>query len=57
MSKMSTRRRMSRCLAGVALALMVIDLLVTGSFFVHSAELMAASMGCFIAALLLDRKS
>jgi hypothetical protein len=36
---------------------MVVDLLVTGSIFVHSAELMAASIGCFIAALLLDRKN
>lgn len=57
MSKTSPRRRLSRCFAGVAVVLMVVDLLVTGSFFVHSAELMTASICCFIAALLLDRKS
>ncbi len=32
------------------------DLLITRSFFVHIAELMAASIACFIIALLLDRK-
>lgn len=32
------------------------DLLMTRNFFVHIAELMAASISCFIIALLLDRK-
>jgi len=48
---------MSQCCAALAVILMVVDLLVTGSFFVHSAELMTASVGCFIAALLLDKNS
>ncbi|NCO50865.1 MAG: hypothetical protein GW875_02035 [Deltaproteobacteria bacterium] len=56
-SKILTRRRMSQCCAALAVVLMVVDLLVTGSFFVHSAELMTASVGCFIAALLLDKNS
>lgn len=34
---------------------MMVDLLLTGNFFVHIAELMAASIACFIIALVLDR--
>ena len=34
---------------------MAADLLITQNFFVHTAELMAASITCFIIALLLDR--
>jgi hypothetical protein len=43
---------------GVAgIGLMGADLMITGSFFIHTAELMAASIACFIIALLLDRKA
>ncbi len=31
--------------------------MITGNFFVHVAELMAASITCFIIALLLDRNA
>ncbi len=33
------------------------DLMITGSFFIHVAELMAASIACFIIALLLDHRA
>lgn len=41
--------------AVLGMGLMGVDLLLTRNFFVHIAELMAASILCFVCALLLDR--
>jgi len=43
------------CVLGVTL--MGVDLLLTGSVFIHIGELMAASLVCFVVGLALDHKS
>lgn len=55
MSRFFTRPRLAMGLAVFGVALMGVDLLMTGNFFVHSAELMGVSILCFVLALLIDR--
>ncbi len=52
-----TRKRLATGFAALGVGFMAVDLMVTGSFFVHVGELMAASIGSFILALGLDRAS
>ncbi len=40
----------------LGIVLMGVDLMMTRNFFSHIAELMAASLSCFVLALLLDRE-
>jgi len=51
------QKRVALFFGVVGVGLMGADLMITGSFFIHTAELMAASISCFIIALLLDRKA
>jgi hypothetical protein len=51
------RQRVAMGFALLGTLLMGVDLLLTGNFFVHIGELMAASILCFIIALVLDRTS
>ncbi|GAB6082525.1 hypothetical protein JCM30471_14390 [Desulfuromonas carbonis] len=51
------RQRWAMGFAVLGMLLMGVDLLMTRNFFVHIAELMAASIFCFVCALLLDRGS
>ena len=50
-----SRRRWAMGSALLGVVLMGVDLLVTRNFFTHVAELMVASLFCFILALVLDR--
>jgi len=52
-----TIKRISLAFGLLGLLLMGVDLLITRNFFSHVAELMVASIACFIIALLLDRKA
>lgn len=54
MAPLLTRRRLATAFTVLGVLLMAADLLVTGSFFVHIAELMAASILSFIIALVLE---
>ena len=49
------QKRLALCFGVFGIGLMGADLMLTGNVFVHVAELMAASIACFIIALLLDR--
>jgi len=49
------RKRWAMGFAVLGMTLIGVDLLMTRNFFVHIAELMAASILCFVCALLLDR--
>jgi len=49
------RKRLALGFGVFGIGLMGTDLLITGNFFVHVAELMVASIACFIIALILDR--
>ena len=49
------RKRLSLFFCVLGVALMGVDLLLTGNFFVHIGELMAASILCFIIGIALDR--
>ena len=51
------QRRLALGFCVFGIGLMGADLMITGSFFVHVAELMAASILSFIIALLLDRRA
>lgn len=51
------QKRIALCFGVLGVGLMGADLMITGNFFVHVAELMAASIICFIIALLLDYKA
>ncbi len=52
-----TQKRLALGFGVFGIGFMGADLMITGNFFVHVAELMAASITCFIFALLLDRKA
>lgn len=52
-----SQKRLALCFGALGIALMGADLMITQNFFTHVAELMAASIACFIIALLLDRKA
>ena len=54
MPPLLTRQRMATVFTVLGVLLMAVDLLMTGSFFVHIAELMAASILSFIIALVLE---
>lgn len=54
MPPLLTRQRMATAFTVLGVLLMAVDLLMTGSFFVHIAELMAASILSFIIALVLE---
>ena len=49
-----TRKRLATAFTVLGVGLMAADLLITGSIFVHTAELMAASILSFIIALVLE---
>lgn len=51
------QKRLALCFGVLGIGIMGADLMITGNFFVHVAELMAASIICFIIALLLDRNA
>lgn len=51
------RKRWAMGFAVLGMILMGVDLLMTRNVFVHIAELMGASILCFVCALLLDRGS
>jgi uncharacterized membrane protein len=51
------KKRLALFFGVLGIGLMGADLMMTGNFFVHVAELMAASITCFIIALLLDRNA
>jgi hypothetical protein len=51
------RSRWAMGFALLGVVLMGVDLLVTRNFFTHVAELMVASLFCFILALVLDRST
>ncbi len=51
------KKRLALCFGVLGIGLMGADLMMTGNFFIHVAELMAASITCFIIALLLDRNA
>jgi ABC-type proline/glycine betaine transport system permease subunit len=55
MKRFFTRRRLAMPFAVIGIALMGVDILATRNFFVHVGELMAASLACFVVALVLDR--
>ena len=55
MRKIFSRQRLSMFFALLGIGLMGVDLLLTGNFFSHIGELMAASIFCFILALLLEQ--
>lgn len=52
-----TRKRLAMWLGALGIALMGVDLYLTRDFFTHIAELMLASIACFVLALLLDRSA
>lgn len=52
-----SKKRLALCFGALGIALMAADLMITKNFFSHVAELMAASIACFIIALLLDRNA
>lgn len=54
MPPLLTRRRLATVFTVLGVLLMAADLLITGSIFVHIAELMAASILSFIIALVLE---
>lgn len=56
MRTLLTRRRLSMGFSCLGICLMGVDLLVTGNFFVHVGELMAASLACMILGILIDRQ-
>jgi len=51
------QKRLAMGLGVLGVVLMGVDLYLTRDFFVHIAELMGASITCFILALLLDRRA
>lgn len=51
------KKRLALFFGVIGIGIMGADLLITGSFFVHVAELMVASIACFIIALVLDRRA
>lgn len=55
MKRILNRKRWSMTFAVLGISLMGVDLLLTRNFFTHIAELMVASIACFILALVLDR--
>jgi hypothetical protein len=57
MKKILTRPRIALALAATGIVLMGADLMVTRSLFIHVGELMAASLLCFVSALVVDRGS
>ena len=54
MPPLLTRQRLATAFTVLGVLLMAVDLLITDSFFVHIAELMAASILSFIIALVLE---
>jgi len=54
MPPLLTRKRLATAFIILGVLLMAVDLLITGSFFVHIAELMAASILSFVIALVLE---
>lgn len=52
-----SQKRIALGFGALGIGLMGADLLITQNFFIHVAELMAASIACFIIALLLDRRA
>lgn len=56
MFKLFTRKRLAMGFGILGIVLMGVDLMMTRNFFSHIAELMAASLSCFVLALLLDRE-
>ncbi len=54
LEKRLTRPRLALGFGIVGIALMGIDLMLTRSVFIHVGELMAASLGCLVLALVLD---
>jgi len=57
MKKTLTRSRIATALAVTGIVLMGVDLMITRSLFIHVGELMAASLLCFVSALVVDRGS
>ncbi len=55
MKRFFTRKRLAMTFSVLGIALMGVDILSTRNFFVHVGELMAASILCFVIALVLDR--
>jgi hypothetical protein len=55
MKTVLNRKRLAMLFGVLGVALMGVDLLLTRNFFVHVGELMAASILCFIIALIIDR--
>ena len=55
MKRFFTRKRLAMTFSVLGIALMGLDILMTRNFFVHVGELMAASILCFVVALVLDR--
>ncbi len=55
MPKLLIRKRLAMLFGVFGIVLMGVDLMMTRNFFVHIGELMAASLLCFVLALLLDR--
>jgi len=52
-----TQKRLALGFGVMGIGLMGVDLMITRNIFVHTAELMFASIACFIIALILDRKA
>jgi len=55
MLSIKQKKRLSLGFGILGVVLMGVDLLITGNFFSHIAELMLSSILCFILALILDR--
>ncbi len=55
MKKLFPRKRLAMGFGVLGIALMGVDLMMTRNFFTHIGELMAASIICFVLAIVLDR--
>lgn len=55
MKKFFTRKRLAMAFGVLGITLMGVDLMMTRNFFTHIGELMAASILCFVIAIVLDR--
>jgi len=55
MKRFLTRPRLAMIFSVLGIVLMGVDILSTRNFFIHVGELMAASIACFVIALILDR--
>ncbi len=56
MKRLLTRKRMAMTFGVLGVVLMGVDLMMTRNFFTHIGELMAASIICFVVAIVLDRQ-